>query len=131
MVKGLLRALGFLALTIVIGEILKRMLTSGPGRALLGRLGRPELATPEGAEEATKKVKQGIGLVRSLSRKSEKVAAPQEHLSTGPRWVRIVRDAAEMLLGTGALLKAIADFVREDERLRQRLARRRATSSEG
>lgn len=120
--KGLLRALGVLALTIVIGEILKRVLTSGLGRALMGRLGHPELATLEGAEEAKKKLKQGIQLVRSLSR-PEPEAAARERPSASSGWLRTVRDAAEMLLATGGLLKAVADFIREDEHLRQRLSR--------
>lgn len=117
--KNLLRGIGLMLLSLVIGEIVKKTLTSGPGRALVGRAGHPELATMEGAQEASKKVKQGIELARSLTRE-EAPALPRPRPPTGPRWVGIVRDASEMLLATGSLLKAVSDFVREDEQLRRR-----------
>ncbi len=119
----LVRGLGFLVLSLIIGEVVKRTLTSGPGRGLLGRVGHPELATLEGADAASKKVRQGIDFVRSLTPRGQKEAAPRERPLPVPRWVRIVSDTSEMLLATGGVLKAIADFVREDERLRKRFER--------
>ena len=121
--KNLLRGLVFFALSLVIGQVIKRALTSGAGRSLLGRLGHPELATLEGAEAATQRVKQGIEVVRSLAPGEQKVESPRVPEPAGPGWVRTARDASEMLLVSGALLKAIADFVREDERLRRRFGR--------
>jgi hypothetical protein len=122
-VRGLLRGVVFLVLSLAIGQIIKRVLTSRVGRSVLGRVGHPEFATLEGAEEASKRVKQGIELVRSLAPGEPKPEVPREREPVGPRWVRVVRDASEMLLVTGGLLKAVADFVREDEQLRRRLRR--------
>jgi len=122
-VKGVFRWAGFLILSLVVGEVVKRALTSRPGRSVLGRIGRPEFGTLEGADEASKKVKQGIEFARSLSRGEPKQVVPRLAHPTGPRWVRVVRDASEMMLATGALLKAISDFVREDEQLRRRFRR--------
>ncbi len=121
--KNLLRWLAFFAFSLIIGQVIKRALTSGAGRALLGRLGHPELATLEGAEAASRKVKQGIELVRSLAPGEQKVEVPRAAEPAIPGWVRTVTDASEMLLASGALLKAISDFVREDEQLRRRLGR--------
>ncbi|MGH2460211.1 MAG: hypothetical protein ACRDIY_15250 [Chloroflexota bacterium] len=117
--KNFARGIGFLVLSLVIGEIIKKLLTSRLGRTVLGRAGHPELATLEGANEASKKVKQGVDLARSLTRE-EQPAAPRERASVGPRWARIARDASEMLLATGGLLRAVSDFVHEDEQLRKR-----------
>lgn len=121
--KNLLRGIAFFALSLVIGQIIKRALTSGAGRSLLGRVGHPELATLEGAEAASKKVKQGIELVRSLAPGEQKVEVSRVPEPAIPGWVRTVKDASEMLLASGALLKAVSDFVREDEQLRRRLGR--------
>ncbi|MBX6770712.1 MAG: hypothetical protein IRY83_03235 [Chloroflexi bacterium] len=121
--KNLIRGIGFFLLTLAIGEVIKRGLTSRPGRALLGRAGHPELATLEGASEASKKVTHGISSLRSLFRRPSRLAAATERPAAGAAWIRMIRDAAEMLLATGTLLKAIADFAREDERLRERFGR--------
>lgn len=120
--KNFARGIGFLVLSFVVGEIIKKLLTSRPGRAVLGRAGHSELATLEGASEASKKVKQGIDLARSLARE-EQPLVPRERPPVGPRWARIARDASEMLLATGGLLKAASDFVHEDEQLRKRFER--------
>jgi len=122
-VKNIVRGIAFLALSWLVGTAIKKVLTSSPGRGLLGRLGHAEIGTLEGADAASKKVKQGIELARSLSRPEQRAGAQVERAPTGPRWVRTLRDAAEMLLATGALLKAVSDFVREDERLRKRFGR--------
>ncbi len=119
----LLRGLGFLVLSLIIGEVIKRALTSGPGRGLLGRVGHPELATLEGADAASKKIKQGIEFVRSLASPKQQEVAPRERPPAGPRWLRVVSDASEMLLATGGVLKAVTDFIREDERLRKQFER--------
>ena len=120
--KNLLRALAFLVGSFVAGELIKRLLTSRPGGAVMQRLGRPELATHEGAHAASKEVKRGIGFVRNLLQAPN---APPEapKAVAGPRWVGIARDSAEMLLAAGAVLKTMADFVQEDEKLRQRIGR--------
>jgi len=86
---------------------------------VLGRAGHSELATLEGATEASKKVKQGIEFARSLTREEQPLVSRGQP-PAGPRWARIARDAAEMLLVAGGLLKAVSDFVHEDEQLRKR-----------
>src|SRR5207247_180690 len=111
----------FLVGSFVAGELVKRLLTSGPGRGALSRLGRPELATHEGAHAASKEVKRGVGFIRTLVQVQPAPAASPAPI--GPRWVGIARDSAEMLLAAGAVLKTMADFVQEDEKLRRRVDR--------
>ncbi len=52
--KNLLRGLIFFALSLVLGEVVRRLLVSRLGEALVTRLGRAELATAEGASAASK-----------------------------------------------------------------------------
>lgn len=120
--KNFVRGIGFLVLSLIVGEVIKKLLTSRPGRSVLGRAGHSELATLEGATEASKKVKQGIEFARSLAREEQPLVS-REQPPVGPRWARIARDAAEMLLVAGGLLKAVSDFVHEDEQLRKRFER--------
>ncbi len=117
--RNIIRGIGFLILSLVVGEVIKRLLTSRAGRAILGRAGHPELATLEGAGEASKKIKQGIELARTLTMEPPP-AVSHVQPPTGPRWARIARDASEMLLATGGLLKAVSDFIHDDEQLRKR-----------
>ncbi len=121
--KGFLRAAGFFVASLIVGELIRRLLTSRVGESLAGKLGHPELATHEGAGTASKKVKRAIGFVRSLvDNKERPIEVPE--LGPPPGWVGIARDASELLLATGAVLKTAADFANEDERLRRRVARR-------
>jgi hypothetical protein len=121
-VKGIPRGIVFFALSLVAGEVVRRLLTSRLGASAAERLGRPELATYEGASAASKEVKSAVGFVRTLT--ESKPVAPLA--LTGPRsagWVGVARDASEMLLAAGALLKTVSDFASEDAKLRSRLAR--------
>lgn len=121
--KNFLRGIAILILTWLAGEAIKKVLVSGAGRAVLNRVGHPEIATLEGAQEASKKLKQGIDLAQTLTNPPKKAPAPRVTALTGPNWLRTMRDAAELLLATGAMLKAVADFIREDEGLRRRFER--------
>ena len=121
MLKNIARGIGFLVLSFVVGELVKRLLTSGLGRGLTAKLGHPELATHEAADEASKKAKQAIGIVDSLTHPKPR---PVTKLEAQPRTagrVRTAQDAAELLLSVGSLLRAVSGFVEEDEKLRRRI----------
>jgi hypothetical protein len=123
-VKGLVRGLGFFAISILVGELVRRVLMSRAGRSATERLGRPELATYEGASAASKEAKKAIGFVRALT--SPKPPAAVEARPDRPAgWVGIARDAAEMLLAAGAVLKTASDFAQEDAKLRRRIGQAR------
>lgn len=118
--KNLLRGVLFFIGAFALSEIARRLLTSGVGRSLADKVGRSELATPEGAGAASKEVKRAVGFVKAITNPNP--PAPEEPaLTTGPRWVGIARDSAEMLLAVGAVLKVLSDFVQEDEKLRRRV----------
>jgi hypothetical protein len=122
-VKGILRPIFFFGLSLAIGEVVRRLLMSRLGTSTAERLGRPELATYEGANAASKEVKNAVGFVRTLT--EGKPLMPPLAL-TSPRfagWVGVARDASEMLLAAGALLKTVSEFAGEDAKLRSRLAR--------
>jgi hypothetical protein len=121
--KNILRGILFLILSLAVGEVVKRLLTTRAGEAAMARIGRPELATMEGAHAAGKEAKRVVGFVRSLTQ--AKGAAPMKAIQTElmPGWVSVARDASEMLLAAGALIKTAADFAGEDEKLRRRVAR--------
>jgi hypothetical protein len=118
-----LRGIGFFVATLLIGEVVRRLLMSRLGGAAAERFGRPELATFEGANAASSEVKKAVGIVRSLAggRAAAETTGPVVPPQTG--WVGIARDASEMLLAAGAVLKTISDFVHEDTKLRGRVAR--------
>jgi hypothetical protein len=119
-VKGLIRAIAFFVISIVVGEIVRRLLMSGVGRGAVERLGRPDLGTHEGASAASKEAKRAIGFVRSLTSGNPPAVVPTRSRQSG--WVGIAADAAEMLLTAGALLKTASDFAHEDAKLRRRIA---------
>jgi hypothetical protein len=122
--KGILRTVGFFALSLVVGEIVRRLLTSRAGEAVTEKLGHPELATHEGASAAAKEAKRAIGLIKGVV--SGEIKQPERpNVVAQPGWVGIARDASELLLAAGAVLKTASDFVSEDEKLRRRVARRR------
>jgi hypothetical protein len=122
-VKGFLRAVGFFVASLIVGELVRRLLTSRVGESVAGKLGHPEIATHEGAGTASKEVKRVIGFVRSLvDNKELPISAPR--LAPPPGWVGIARDASELLLATGAVLRTAADFANEDEQLRRKVGRR-------
>lgn len=118
--KNLLRGLAFLIGSFVVGEVVRRLLSSGAGRAVADKLGHPELATMEGASAAGKEAKRAVGFVKSLTNPAP-APPPSVVRPTGPYWVGIARDSAEMLLVAGSVLKTLADFVSEDEKLRRRV----------
>jgi hypothetical protein len=120
--KRFLRWVGFLALSIVIGELAKRVLASRAGSAAATKLGRPELATLEGAASLGKEARRAVGLVKTLT--GPKPAVVERPLVAVPRtagWLGLARDASEMLLAAGALMKVAADFAGEDEKLQKKI----------
>ncbi len=123
-----IRGIAFFLITFAIGEVVRRILMSRPGEAASDRLGRPELSSYEGASAASKEVKKAIGFVRSLAtgRESKEVKPVEAVRATG--WIGIARDASEMLLAAGAVLKTVSDFVQEDTKLRRRVNRYKTTS---
>ncbi|HEX5415906.1 MAG TPA: hypothetical protein VFZ25_09585 [Chloroflexota bacterium] len=124
--KGFLRSVGFLIAGLLLGELVQRLLRSGAGKAVTGKIGHPELSTCDGAELAKKDARRTVGLVHGLIQRAEQapgIPEPRPALPTLPRWVTLARDAAEMLLAAGGVLKAAADFVQSDEQLRRRIAR--------
>jgi hypothetical protein len=127
--KNFLRGLGFLAISLIVGEVIKRLLTSRVGEAAAGKLGHPEFATLEGAASVSKEAKRAVGLVKTLTGPKPKVVEPAVVEDRQPGWVGLARDASEMLLAAGALLKVASDFVGEDRKLRKRITRTRVQSS--
>jgi hypothetical protein len=127
-VKGILRGLAFFAISLAVGEVVRRLLTSRLGTSAAQRLGRPELATHEGASATSKEVKKAVGFVRALIEGKAPAAMPLPARSRSAGWVGVARDASEMLLAAGALLKTVSDFAREDAKLRQRLAHAKESS---
>lgn len=121
--KNILRAVGFLALSLVVGELVKRVLTSRAGESAMTRLGRPELATVAGAHAASKEAKRAVGLVRRIT--APKSAEPEEPVVPAgtPRWALVARDAAEMLLAAGTVLRTASDFVHEDQKIKTSVSR--------
>src|SRR5947209_6660776 len=108
-VMKFLRGIGFFVVTLLIGEVVRRLLMSRFGGAAASRLGRPELSTYEGASVASKDVKKAVGFARSIV---EGRASPLPARSEQPRqpgWVGTAKDASEMLLAAGAVLKTISD----------------------
>src|SRR4051812_8991751 len=101
--KNFLRGLGFLAISLVVGEVIKRLLTSRFGEAAAGKLGRPELATHAGAASVSKEARRAVGLVKTLTgpRPQDRAKAVVEDRQPG--WVGLARDASEMLLAAGAV----------------------------
>lgn len=120
--KNFLRGIGFFVLSIIVGVIVKKVWLSGAGRWVMGRIGHPELANHEIADEASARAKDAVKLVRSLTNNQPPPAPTPRESTAAPQWVRTARDGAEMLLAAGGLLKSLSDFVQEDERLRKRLA---------
>lgn len=124
--KGFLRSIGFLVAGLLIGEAVQRLLRSGAGKAVSERIGHPELSTCDGAEVAKKDARRAVGIVNGLIQRAESapgIPEPRPAVPTLPSWVVLARDAAEMLLAAGGVLKAAADFVQSDEQLRRRISR--------
>ena len=125
--KNFLRGLGFFALSLVVAEVVKRVVTSPVGKAAAEKIGRPDLATIDGATSVGREAKRVVGLVRSVTAPraatEERLVAPEAE----PGWVGLARDASEMLLAAGALLKVASEFVAEDKKLKKRVARASAS----
>jgi hypothetical protein len=121
--KNILRGILFFVASFLIGELVRRLLTSGLGRSATSKVGHPELATMEGASAASKEVKRAVGFVKNITSPSPP-PPPEPVARSGPAWVGIARDSAEMLLAAGAVLKTLSDFITEDEKLRLRVERK-------
>ena len=119
--RNFLRGLGFLAISIVVGEVVKRVLSSRIGMSAADKLGRPELATLEGAASVSKEAKRAVGLVKTLTGPRLKTEVRPVVVERVPGWVGLARDASEMLLAAGALMKVAADFVGEDDKLQNKI----------
>lgn len=119
----LLRGAAFLVISLILGEIVKRVLYSGAGEAVTNRLGRPELSTLEGATEAGKEARRVVGFVRTLTEPKAAAEAPMVVAPRTPGWVGTARDAAELFLAAGALLRTASEFASEDEKLRRKITR--------
>lgn len=124
--KNLLRGILFFVGSFLIGEIVRRLLTSTLGRSVADRVGHPELATMEGASAASKEVKRAVGFVKTIT-SPPPTPEPEPAPANRARWVGIARDSAEMLLAAGGVLKTLSDFVQEDEKLRRRVQVGRVT----
>lgn len=124
--KNILRGILFFIGSFLVGEVVRRLLTSAIGRTVADRVGHPELATMEGASAASKEVKRAVGFVKTIT-SPPPTPEPDLAASTAPRWVGIARDSAEMLLAAGGILKTLSDFVQEDEKLRRRVRVGRVT----
>jgi hypothetical protein len=122
--KNFLRTVAFFAASLVVGEIVRRLLMSRPGRSVADRFGHPELGTCDGAGAAAGEARKAVGLARTLM-EAQSQTPPAAPVRTGPPWVRLALDASEMLLAAGGVLKTVADFVGEDEKLRRRIDRGR------
>ena len=116
-----LRGLGFFVLSMVVGEVVKRLLTSRMGDATMNKLGQPHLATDKGAAAASREAKRAVGLVKQVTTPKSAMAQPIVPETGQPGWVSLARDSAEMLLAAGAVLKVAADFAGEDKRLQKRV----------
>ena len=121
--RNLARGLLFLLVSLLLGELVKRILNSGLGEAATSRLGHPELSTLEGATAAGKEAKRVVGFARSLIETKPPVAETPAAPARVAGWVGLARDAAELFLAAGALLKIAADFAGEDEKLHRRITR--------
>lgn len=121
-----LRGIGFLVAGILIGEVVQRLLRSSAGKAVTEKIGHPELSTCDGAEMAKKDSRRAVGVVKSLIQRAEEAPGIPEQkvvIPEVPRWVILARDAAEMLLAAGGVLKAASEFVQSDEQMRRRISR--------
>lgn len=124
--NSFLRSIGFLIAGFLVGEAVQRLLRSGAGRAVTDKVGHPELSTCEGAEIAKKDTRRAIGVVKGIVAQAAEVPPPpmsRRPAPAVPTWVLLARDAAEMLLAAGGVLKTAADFIQSDEQLRRRIAR--------
>lgn len=119
--RNFLRGLGFLALSLIVGELVKRFLSSRIGTAAVGKLGRPELATLEGAASVSREAKRAVGLIKTITGPKLPIESRPVVVARAPGWVGLARDASEMLLAAGALMKVASDFVADDENLQQKI----------
>ncbi|HLZ06980.1 MAG TPA: hypothetical protein VKT80_00170 [Chloroflexota bacterium] len=125
--KNFLRGVGFFALSIVVAELVKRVVTSPVGRVAADKIGRPDLATLEGAAAVSREAKRAVGLVRTLTTPRAATVDRPVAQEREPGWVGLASDASEMLLAAGALLRAASEFVAEDKKIEKRVARGRAS----
>ena len=124
--NAILRSIGFLIAGFLIGEVVQRLLRSGLGKSVTETLGHPELSTCDGAEVAKKDARRALGVVKGIVEQAAEgavVPTPRPRATAVPSWVLLARDAAEMLLAAGGVLKTAADFIQSDEQLRRRIAR--------
>jgi hypothetical protein len=119
-VKGILRSLAFFAISLAVGESVRRLLMSRVGVGAASRLGRPDLATFDGANAASREAKKAVGFVRTLTSGKPALVMPSPTVGSSG-WVGIAGDASDMLLAAGALLKAVSEFAREDAKLRHKV----------
>src|SRR5213082_836222 len=105
-----LRGIGFFLATLLVEEVVRRLLMSRFGQGATNRLGRPELATYEGASAAGRNVKKVVGIARTIAG-GRQALEPKPEVTVRPGWVGAARDASEMLLAVGAVLKTFSDFV--------------------
>lgn len=107
---------------MLVEEVVRRLLMSRLGQGATNRLGRPELATYEGATAAGRNVKKVVGMARTIT-DGRQAREPKPEATERPGWVGAAREASEMLLAVGAVLKALSDFVHEDSKLQRRVGR--------
>lgn len=120
-------ALLFIA-PVAVGKALDVFLKSESGRKLAARTGNEVLVTPEGRELAKKYTGLAATAIggalgaKKAGELGEGLRSIKERRATD--WLGIAEDTAAILLAVGALVKAVADFVREKRRAAQRAASR-------
>ena len=114
------RGIAFFVGTLALGEIVRRLFMSRIGKVATERLGRPELATYEGATAAASNAKKAVGFVRTLVDGRQATDLVKDVPAAAVSWAGTARDASEMLLAVGAVLKTVSDFAHEDSKLRNR-----------
>lgn len=123
--KGAYKAALIFLAPALLAKGLDLFLKSESGRKLANRTGNEVLATPEGREIAKKYTGMAVGAVGgALSAKKIELGEGLRTIA-GPKrtdWLGVAEDTAALLLATGALIKAVADFVREKRRAAQRAA---------
>ena len=120
--RNVLRGIGFFLATVLVEEAVRRLLMSRLGQGATSRLGRPELATYDGASVAGRNVKKVVDIARTVTGGRHSIG-PKPDAIARPGWVGAARDASEMLLAVGAVLKTFSDFVHEDTKLQRRVGK--------
>ena len=67
--------------------------------------------------------KRAVALVKTLTGPKPGIVERPVKPDRPPGWVGLARDASEMLLAAGALLKVASDYIGEDDKLQKAVTR--------